>query len=347
MERYGIRGHANDFFRSYLTGRQQFCSINNVASRLRNQSHGVPQGSVLGPLLFLIYINDLPNAITGGELRLFADDTSLFLTGNNLDEVISDAKIKISKLKEWFMCNKLTLNESKTHFCLFHTKNKPIPSDLVTIECNNMIIHRCDTIKYIGLMMDEQLNWKNHIDYLLKSIMKYFGIFNNIKGYISKPLARQLFFAFVNSRITYGIEAFGSCSTTNFKKLQVVQNKLLKILTCKPYRFSTNELHRELNILKIADVYKCSLLSIIHKWKNNNLPLALNNMFVFKSVVRDTRQGSSIIIPRFRTTIGSTAVNIRAARLWGTVPEDKSNIKNTNTFRRHMAQSFISQYLDI
>ena len=347
MERYGIRGHANDFFRSYLTGRQQYCYINNVASRLRHQSHGVPQGSVLGPLLFLIYINDLPSATTGGELRLFADDTSLFLTGKNLDEIISEAKVNISNLKEWFVCNKLTLNESKTHFCLFHTKNKPIPYNLETIECNEMVIHRCDTVKYIGLMMDEQLNWKNHIDFLLKNIMKYFGIFNNIKGFISKPLARQLFFAFVNSRITYGIEAYGSCSTSNLKKLQIVQNKLLKILTCKHNRFSTNDLHRELNILKISDVYKCSLLNIVHKWKNNNLPLALNNMFSYKTVVRETRQGTSLIIPKFRTTIGSSAVNIQAARLWGMVPEDKSNIINTNTFRRRMAQSFISQYSDI
>ena len=251
MECYGIRGHANNFFRSYLTGRQQYCYVNNVASKLSGQSYGVPQGSVLGPLLFLIYINDLPRSITGGELRLFADDTSLFITGKNLDKITSEAKVHISNLKEWFICNKLTLNESKTHFTIFHTKNKPLPPNLNTIETNGMVIHRCDTVKYIGLMMDEQLNWKTHIDSVLKSVRKYFGIFNNIKGYISKPIARQLFFAFVNSRITYGIEAYGSCSTSYLNKLQTVQNKVLKLLTRKPYRFSTNDLHKELNILKM------------------------------------------------------------------------------------------------
>ena len=139
---YGIRGHANNFLRSYLTNRQQYTFINGCKSNLRHINCGVPQGSVLGPLLFLIYINDMQHAVDPNYLRLFADDTGIFLHNRHLGTLVNNSKTYFKNLKKWFACNKRTLNESKTLFYIFHTKNKHVPIELTEIEMDSTIIRR-------------------------------------------------------------------------------------------------------------------------------------------------------------------------------------------------------------
>ena len=205
MDRIGIRGHANDFFRTYLKTRQQYTEINGCKSSLRNVSCGVPQGSVLGPLFFLIYINDLYRAVCNDSVLLFADDTSLSVYNQKLNAVISKAKSQFSNLLRWCICNKLTINYDKTYFVLFHARNKSVPIDFGRIVIDGIVINRAKSVKYIGMIIDENLNWNEHVNSLCKSLLKYFGIFNKIKNFISNKIARQLYFAFIYSRINYGI----------------------------------------------------------------------------------------------------------------------------------------------
>ena len=129
LDRYGIRGHANDFFRSYLSDRRQYTVINGVNSTLKNTTCGVPQGSVLGPLFFAIYINDIYKAVGQNDVRLFADDTALFMHHSDLNTLTVDIISKFNELNRWCISNKLTINASKTNIILFHTINKPIPNN--------------------------------------------------------------------------------------------------------------------------------------------------------------------------------------------------------------------------
>ena len=130
LDRYGIRGHANAFFRSYLTDRKQFTIVNGVESELKGIGCGVPQGPVLGPLFFALYINDLHKDIGEDYLRLFADDTALFSWHSNLTALTTEIKSKFTNLYNWCIANKLTINDDKTKFMLFHTINKPVPKFL-------------------------------------------------------------------------------------------------------------------------------------------------------------------------------------------------------------------------
>ena len=180
LEHYGIRGHANDFFRTYLINRQQYMVINDAKSSLGKIECGVPQGSVLGPLFFTIYINDIQNAVGPENLRLFADDTALFMSHTNLTQLLCDIKTKFKHLIKWCNSNKLTINAEKTNFILFHTINKPIPRNLDEISVESMTIKRVNSFKYLGLTLDETLHWNDHVDELCKSPVKYFGIFNHI-----------------------------------------------------------------------------------------------------------------------------------------------------------------------
>ena len=229
LQHYGIRGHAYNFFKSYLTNRKQFTYVNGTTSNMQSVTCGVPQGSVLGPILFLIYVNDMANAISNGNIRLFADDTGLYIKDKSVTSLIKSAQDEMAKLFKWCTLNKLTVNYSKTCFLLFHTKNKPMPPDLQYIDVNGIRISRSTSVKYLGVVIDDRLMWHDHVDSLCQSLMKYFGIFNRIKHYVTNKIARQIYFAFIFSRINYGIKVYGTCSSHILSKIQTMQNKLLKL----------------------------------------------------------------------------------------------------------------------
>ena len=250
LYRYGIRGHANNFFRSYLTERKQYTCINCVNSSTKQINCGVPHGSVLGPLFFILYINDIINVADANNIRLYADDTRIFLHNRNINNLVGHARTYLRKLFKWFTCNKLTVNGNKPYFTVFHTKKKDVPEELQSIEIDDIEIQRSYSVKYIGLHIDEKLKWDVRIDSLIKSSVKYFGIFNHIKDYVSTHLARQMYYAFVYSRINYGVEVYSLCSNKLMDKVQVVQNKLLKLLLRRHPRSSTNELHNDLGYFK-------------------------------------------------------------------------------------------------
>ena len=183
LDCYGIRGHANMFFDHICQiNRRQFTVANGVQLDVGFVKCGVPQGSVLGPLFFLLYINDIYRAVGCNAVRLFADDTSLLSYGLNLNDVIIEAKELFDKLYHWCVANKLSINSNKTNFVPFHMKNKPVPNDFDSIQTNHMMIGRVKTVDYLGLVIAENLYWNAHVDFVWASLVQYFGIFNHIKS---------------------------------------------------------------------------------------------------------------------------------------------------------------------
>ena len=165
LEHYGIRGIAHSWFESYLYNRKQFVTYNNVPSSMKAIKCGVPQGSILGPLLFLVYINDLVSICKHTAPFLFADDTNLFKNGNNLDVMVDSLNTELNEISIWLKVNKLSLNIKKTHYMVFTTKRKGVDSLNVTIDGH--IIDKVIHTKFLGVSIDEKLNWKKtHIVYI-------------------------------------------------------------------------------------------------------------------------------------------------------------------------------------
>ena len=175
---------------SDLTNRRQF--KNGVQSDIGIVKCGVPQGSVLGPLFFLLYINDIYRAVGCNAVISFADDTSLLSNGRNLHDVINQAKELFYKLHDWCLANKLSINSDKTNFVLFHMNNKPVPKNFGNIQTEHMTIRRAKTVNYLELVIDKNLYWNAHVDYVCASLVIFFGIFNHIKSFITSRIARQL-----------------------------------------------------------------------------------------------------------------------------------------------------------
>ena len=177
LDHYGFRGHSLQLLKSYITDRKQFTRINDCNSSTKYLKYGVPQGSVLGPLLFLLYINDIQYCINKEKLKLFADDTGIFQFNKDLKELIDESSCNLMKIYTWFNANLLSLSLEKSHFLIFHSKRKKININITSLRFGNKCIPRAYDTKYIGLIIDENLSWNKHIDTVIKSLYKYFSLF--------------------------------------------------------------------------------------------------------------------------------------------------------------------------
>ena len=349
LDHYGIRGPTLKLLKSYLSNRKQFVKIGKFKSELRQISCGVPQGSVLGPLLFILYINDLHKACSLGNTRIFADDTNIFFKCKNTDEITSKGNEIMLHLNKWFIANKLTLNSEKSNFVIFRSNRKGITNLPEEIKFENSTIKRAKSVKYLGVILDEHLNWNEHISDVCNKLKRYFKTFYCIRRYIKIEQIKTIYYALIYSRINYGITVYGSANKTKLARIQTLQNKLLKVLLAKRYRYSTNHLHNELNILKVSDISKVDTLTFVHNYFNNKLPKVFNNYYnVFSNIHNiNTRESDKhILISRHNSNFGHSTMKIRGAKLWNTTDTIIKSTKNAKNFRKQLKGSILPYPVD-
>jgi len=336
---YGIRGIVHDWFRNYLSNRRQFVAINNIDSNLGNVNCGVPQGSVLGPLLFLIYVNDIANASPNSDIRLFADDTNVFVFGKSLSETNLKAEKVVNELDQWFLANKLSLSIDKTCYSIFGCHDI-ISKHSNNLKLNDTVITKVDRCKYLGVMIDNDLKWQSHIDLIYSRLLKFTGIFYKLRCYLSVDVLRLLYFAFVHSQILYGIEVYANTCHAQLHKLCVLNNKILRILQNKPPRTPVVQLYQSYNTLPIPKLHHFQLLCLVFKYLNHNrkLPSIFANFFTRNSEIHthNTRSANDLHLSCVNSLRGVRCVKFKASLLWNNLPTKLKEIKNLSIFKKQL-----------
>ena len=336
---YGIRGITYNWFVSYLANRHQFTSVDNVHSGLLKVTCGVPQGSVLGPLLFLLYINDIEHAVPG--VKLFADDTNLFLSCKDIVSLNLDANACMKRLNEWFLANKLSLNLDKTCYMLFPALKN---ASKFSLDLNGMKIKYVNSCKYLGVIIDDELLWTAHIDHIYCHLLKYVGIFYKLRNKIPKRVLKNIYFAFVHPYILYGIEIYANTSKTHIDKLEKLNNTLLRILQNETRRCYVVNLYVNYDTLSVTDLHKLRILLFVHKYVHHmdKLPEIYKNYFSFNSEIHSysTRSASNIHLPRAETSYGQRSVSYEGVNLWNNLPDDLKNITSLSKFKAYLKLYF-------
>ena len=350
MQNYGIRGLPLNWFTSYLTNRQQYVSLGNVESSKQTMVCGIPQGSSLGPLLFLLYINDLPNSSNLLSCRIFADDTNVFVSSKNASNLETLVNTELGKIKEWCDINKLSINFKKTNFMIVKSVRKKQVN--IDVKIGNQSILRTDHIKYLGVMIDDSISWKYHISFVSSRISRNTGIISRLRYYLSLKQLKQLYYNLIYPYISYAILAWGSAYQTHVKKIQTKQNHVIRLIFFAtlygPNTESALSLLNLLEILTVHNVYKLHILTFTHLWHKKQLPDIFENYFLYASNVHsyNTRYASkqNLHKSRVRTNTGKQTTSYMAIDYWKQLPNSFKNL-STFLFSKNIKQYLLSDQL--
>ena len=347
LEFYGIRGNLLSLFKSYLTGRMQCVRVNGVRSSYRTVKMGVPQGSVLGPLLFLVFINDLPMA-SNFYTKLFADDTFLLMSSQNLKNLEKKVDDEMKNICAWLKANKLFLNVTKSKFMLL-TQKKNINKDDFHVYADNMEMARTNNYNYLGIVIDEKLTWQMHIEQLCSKMAQISGKIYRLRQYVDKDTLVMVYNALVYSRIHYSVVTWGTACKSVLKPLIVEQNKIIRFMTFSSRMvYDLNPMYSKLNILKLNDVYKLEVAKFMYRYQNGKLPENFDHLFINLDSIhkygtrQSTNQGFYMI--RTRTKKGKNKIQYSGPLLWNEINLDIKQCPNLHAFSKKYKIFLIDKY---
>ena len=230
MHAYGIRGNILRWFRSYLTNRSQFVSYDGRQSEIQSITCGVPQGSILGPLLFIIYMNDICNVSELLFTVLYADDTCVVIHGKDMLSIITTLNHELHMLSTWLKANKLSLNTDKTYYMIFHRARIKLPDTDYPIIINNSSLSNIKNHKYLGVILDSKMSWIQHIAYVKNKVAKGIGIMFKARTYLDRRSLINLYNAYIYPYLIYCVESWGNAPKCHLDQLYIWKKKLLGLL---------------------------------------------------------------------------------------------------------------------
>ena len=320
LNHYGIRGIAYQWFSSYLNNRSQTVDYLGHSSKKQTIQCGVPQGSILGPLLFILYINDLPNFSDRCSKVLYADDTNIFLSGSNMNELFQTMRNELSSLSNWLISNRLSINLSKTHYILFR------PGRQSTTHCPDLffddtLLERKYSTLFLGVMLDSKLNWSEHTSYIKLKMAKNVGIINKVKHILNSSTLRTLYHSLIYPYLIYCIEIWGAASKFRTDPLLKLQKRCCRIITNSHPHSPSLPLFQSLKILPFPSLHHYCVLLFMHRVHFKRLPKLVLKMFIPRNLILQmvTRQYNQLEIPKYKRQISCATIAFTGVKLWNSI----------------------------
>ena len=233
MFSYGIRSNTLKWFQSYLTDRSQYVTYDGIESKVLPIKNGVPQGSILGPLLFIIYMNDIFNVSNFIFTILYADDTCVTPDGKSLENLITLMNQELHLLYIWLQSNKLTLNVQKTYYIIFHRARLKLHNTTIDLHMGDCNLNKANNLKYLGVIIDDTISWVHHITYIKNKISKGIGIMSKASKYLQRKSLHTLYYSYIYPYMIYCIEAWGNASNCHLDQLYKIQKKVIRLIFFK------------------------------------------------------------------------------------------------------------------
>lgn len=349
LKRYGIQGIALSWIVDYLSNRKQYVAFKSSESTKSKISCGVPQGSILGPLLFLIYINDIANTSQLLSFILFADDTNIFYSHKNFDTLVTTLNSEISKVAQWFSCNKLSLNISKTNFIKFRPyKSADIGNaSSCHIHIDGMPIVENKSTKFLGITIDSTLSWNDHIHNVHTSVSRGIGILYRLRNLISQKSLTILYNALLLPYITYCNIVWGNCGTTKTNPILLLQKRAMRVITNSHYLSPSGPLFSQLKTLKIHDIHTFQTAIFMHKYSFNQLPSVFDNFFIPNSHIHSypTRHSSDYHLENPKVVAAQKSLKHHGPDIWNSLDTSLKQCSSISSFKKQLKGSLLSSYV--
>ena len=337
---YGVRGIQYDLMKSYLSDRQQYVIFNNVASDKIPVTCGIPQGSILGPLLFLIYIDDIQTCSQTLKFILFADDTNIFLSASNINDLFLTLNKELVHLNNWFRYNKLSLNIKKSHYMLFGNNQKS--SHEVVIDGLKLL--PVTSTKFLGVIIDDKLNWKPHINFIISKINKNAAVIRRIRYKINSRTALKLYDSMILPHISYCAITWAAISHNKLKKIHIIQKKVLRVVLCANRLAPSKPIFRQLQRLTIFDIHKMQVAIFMFSNLKGYTPNLFPDYFLTNSQIHShfTRSAAKLRLERVRTNLRTQSLALIGPTIWNNIPDHLKQSVSLRVFKHKLKSWLIS-----
>ena len=334
LESFGVRGLPLRWLVSYLTDRKCFVQLGPHKSRMNTFNIGVPQGSILGPILFLIYVNNLPKFSNILQTQLFADDTIVSNISSNVNSLTDSTNNELSKLKDWTLANKLTIHAGKTK--LLVVSNRIQPSENMNISILDSVISPSDSCKYLGIYLDSKLTFKDHIKHIISKISRHTGILYKIKDHLPAKTILDYYYAYIYPYLSYNTAIWGGTFPTHMLPLIRQQKRTVRIMASVGYIEHTSPIFKRFKLLKVQDIYNYQLgIYMFHARRRGEYNTPSNYQ---------TRGSDDAYANRHLLSTTQHAVSYAGPKFWNSLPPHLRSIESLRCFKKSLKNHLLEKY---
>lgn len=329
---YGITGPALSLIKNYLKNRSQVVQIDGSVSSPKVTNTGVPQGSILGPLLFLLFINDLPLTLRHTDCLLYADDTTIYSSHKSIAVLLQNLNVDLKNVSDWCSRNCLHINPTKTTFVIFHSPLSKVPPVVLTMGDNEIPV--TNSARFLGVTLDEHLKYNIHVHSLMHKVS--FGIHVIIKSrnYFERPIIRSLYHSFIHSHLSYCVSSWANTYFCHLDSLQRLQNQAIRLMTFSNVFTPSKPLYQNLNILPLSELLKQKLSLFIFRLKRcgTSIPAYSNEFFVNTNITRFS-SNDNLLLPAARTNYAKLTALFSGISIWNSLPYEIKSASSVHTFQ--------------